>query len=255
MRGFTSGVRLQLAFYRNVPDMLIPLVTGPLFTTIFTMVLRHGGRQDLTGYAVIAPFYMSLWWFALFNGGWVIQMERWAGTIDYLLAAPVSFASVVIGRISTTMIAGSVSLIEVWAFGRYVLGATITIHHPGVFAASLVLTLVAMTTTSLLMANLFILGRDAATFSNSASYPIYLLGGILVPVALLPGWLQPITNVVFLSWSSRLLRGSLASAPIPNTAFDFMMLALLTVFAGALAGVIVTRLVNRARQTGELALR
>jgi hypothetical protein len=107
VRGFSSGFRLQLWFYRNNPNMLIPLVTGPLFTTIFSMVLRHGGRQDLSGYAVIAPFYMSLWWFALFNGGWVIQTERWQGTVDYLIAAPVSFASVVVGRISTTMIAGA----------------------------------------------------------------------------------------------------------------------------------------------------
>src|SRR6266540_796171 len=89
--------------------MLIPLLTGPLYTVIFTMVLRHGGRADLGAYAVIAPFFMSLWWFAIFHGGWVITNERWEGTVDYLVAAPVGFASVVLGRIATLMLAGLAS--------------------------------------------------------------------------------------------------------------------------------------------------
>src|ERR1700747_2269116 len=112
MRGFWGGVSLQLSFFRNYPDMLIPLLTAPLFTIIFSMVLRHGGRSDLTGYAVVAPFYMSLWWVAIFNGGWVIQTERWEGTIDYLVAAPTGFASVIVGRISTMMFAGAFAFVE-----------------------------------------------------------------------------------------------------------------------------------------------
>lgn len=255
MRGFRAGFRLQLSFFRNYPDMLIPLLTAPLFTIIFSMVLRHGGRSDLSGYAVIAPFYMSLWWFAIFNGGWVIQTERWEGTIDYLVAAPTGFASVIVGRISTMMFAGAFAFVEVWLFGRYVLHATVTIHHPYVFGVSLLLTLFAMTTTSLFMANLFVLSRSAVTFSNSASYPIYLLGGILVPIALLPGWLQPVTNIVFLSWSARLLRGSLGAAPIANAGFDLTMVFALGLAALIAASALLTRILRRAQQTGELALR
>jgi len=255
VRGFRSGFRLQLSFFRNYPDSVIPLLTAPLFTVIFSMVLRHGGRGDLSGYAVIAPFYMTLWWFAIFNGGWVIQTERWEGTIEYLVAAPVGFVSVIVGRISTMLLAGVVAFVEVWLFGRYVLHAGVTIHHPYVFVSSLILTLIAMTTTSLLMANLFVLSRTAVTFSNSASYPVYLLGGILVPVALLPGWLQPVTDIVFMSWSARLLRGSLATGSIDGIGIDFAMLALLALAALVLASAFMSRILHTARQTGELALR
>jgi ABC-2 type transport system permease protein len=255
VRGFRSGFRLQLSFFRNYPDSVIPLLTAPLFTVIFSMVLRHGGRGDLSGYAVIAPFYMTLWWFAIFNGGWVIQTERWEGTIEYLVAAPVGFVSVIIGRISTMLLAGAVAFVEVWLFGRYVLHAGVTIHHPYVFVSSLILTLIAMTTTSLFMANLFVLSRTAVTFSNSASYPVYLLGGILVPVALLPGWLQPVTDIVFMSWSARLLRGSLATGSIDGIGVDFAMLALLASAALVLASAVMSRILRTARRTGELALR
>lgn len=255
MRGFRSGFRLQLSFFRNVPDSLIPLLTGPLFSVVFTMVLRHGGRGDLSGYAVIAPFYMSLWWFAVFSGGFVIQTERSERTIEYLVAAPVGFASVVVGRIATMMLAGAAAFAEVWLFGRYVLRADVTIHHPYVFAASVVLTLFAMTTTALFMANLFVLSRTAVTFSNSASYPVYLLGGILVPVALLPGWLRPISDVVFMSWSARLLRGSLTAGPVAGFSADLGMLALLGAAALGVATAFMSRILRNVRRTGELALR
>jgi ABC-2 type transport system permease protein len=254
VRGFLTGFRLQVSFYRQYPDILIPLLTAPLYTIIFTMVLRHGGRLDLSAYAIVAPFFMSLWWFAIFNGGWVIQTERWEGTIDYLVAAPVSFAGVILGRIATTMVAGLVSFAEVWLVGL-ALRANVTVHHPAVFAATLLLTAFAMTTTALFMANLFVLARSAVTFSNSASYPFYVLGGILVPVALLPGWLQPFSKVVFLSWSADALRGSLAAAPVPHAALNLTMIFLLGCAALVVASVLMDRILRKVRQTGELGLR
>lgn len=254
MHGFAAGFRLQLSFYRQYPDMLIPLLTAPLYTIIFTMVLRHGGRVDLSAYAVVAPFFMSLWWFAIFNGGWVIQTERWEGTVDYLVAAPVSFAGVILGRIATMMVAGLVSFAEVWLIGL-ALRVDVTVHHPAVFAATLLLTAYAMTTTALFMANLFVLARSAATFSNSASYPFYVLGGILVPVTLLPGWLQPFSKVVFLSWSADALRGSLAAPPVPNAGLNLTMIFLLGCAALAVASVMLNRILRKVRETGELGLR
>jgi ABC-2 type transport system permease protein len=100
-----------------------------------------------------------------------------------------------------------------------------------------------------------VLSRTAVTFSNSASYPVYLLGGILVPIALLPGWLQPVTDIVFMSWSARLLRGSLAAGSIDGVGIDFAMLALLAMAALVLASAFMARILRTARQTGELALR
>src|SRR5690348_16415623 len=105
----------------------------------------------MSGFAVIAPFYMSLWSFAIFSGGFVIQSERWGGTIEYLVAAPVGFAWIIVGRISTMMVAGAASFGEIWLFGRYVMRASVTIHHPYLFAASLSLTLLAMAATALFM--------------------------------------------------------------------------------------------------------
>src|SRR5690242_2945419 len=105
------------------------------------------------------------------------------------------------------------------------------------------------------MAGLFVIARSAATFSNSASYPFYVLGGILVPVALLPGWIQPVSTVVFLSWSSSLLRKSLSPAPVSGLALGLSMIVVLGLAALALATLMMVRIQHRVRRTGELSLR
>jgi ABC-2 type transport system permease protein len=255
MRGFYSGFRLQISFFRNYPDAVVPLLTAPLFAVLFALILRSGGRGDLSGYSVIAAFYMTLWRFAVFNGGWVILTERWGRTIDYLVAAPTSFASVILGRISSMMVAGAAAFVELWLFGEYVLRANLTIHHLLIFIVSVMLTLFAMTTTSLFMSNLFVLSRAAQAYSNSLSYPVYLLGCVLVPVNFLPGWLQPVTKVIFLSWSARLLQGSFQEAPIAHAQFDLAMLIMLGLAALVAASVMLEWNLRRIRLSGELTLR
>lgn len=253
MRGVWAGFRLQLWNYRTRPDMWIPLLTTPLYTIIFLMIVRHGGRADLAGYAVVAPVFMSLWWFALFHGGLVIQTERWEGTIEVLLATATPFPLIVLGRILAVTLLGMLSFVEVWVVARFVMGTSIAIHHPWLLLATALATAFAMATTALLMAGLFVLTRTAVTFTNAASFPFYVLGGILVPVALLPGWVQPLSKVVFLSWSADLLRASLAPSPVPDAAARLAMIVVLGCAGLAAGAAMLTAILRRVRNTGELS--
>lgn len=251
MRAFLAGARIQLSFFRAYPDALIPFFTAPMFSVIFQMIFKHAGRQDLTGYAAVAPVFIALWWMALFNSGWTITIERWNGTIEMLVAAPSSFAAVIFGRITTTTLAGIISFGETWIVAR-LFGTKIHIEHPWAFLATIVVTLAAMAGTAVAMASMFVLARNAVTFSNSASFPFYVLGGILVPVSLLPHWIRPISSVVFLSWSADLLRAGLRSTPIHDFGYRLGMVGLL---GGCGLGIGVWAMhviLRRVRGTGEL---
>ncbi len=254
MHGVWTGARLQLIFYRQYPDSLLPLITAPLYTVIFLLVLRNAGRSDLSSYAVIAPVFIALWWFALFHGGVVVQNDRWAQTIELQVAAPTSFAAVVFGRVLTVTLVGLLSFVEVWLVGRYLLHAPVAIHHPWLLAVSLIATAFAMAAAALFMAVLFVLVRNGFTLTNSISYPFYVLGGIFVPVALLPGWVQPFSKVVFLSWSADLLRASLTAGPTPGAPFGVAMVFLLGGVSLAVAAALLRRVLRRVRETGELGL-
>jgi len=220
---------------------------------IFMMIFRHSGRPDLTGYAAIAPVFIALWWLALFNSGWTITIERWNGTLEMLVAAPSSFGAVIFGRIATTTAIGTVSFFEAWLVARLIFGATVTIHHWGAFLLTVVATLAAMAGTAVGMAALFVLARNAVTFSNSASYPFYVLGGILVPVSLLPHWVRPLSDVVFLSWSADLLRATLRAAPIHHFWPHLGMVALLGACGYAVGLAALRVILVRVRGSGELS--
>jgi ABC-2 type transport system permease protein len=253
MRAFLAGARAQLRFMTAYPDSLIPFFTAPLFTIVFMLVFKHAGRQDLTAYAAIAPVFIALWWLALFNSGWTITIERWNGTLEMLVASPSSFGAVVFGKIAATTAVGTVSFFEAWLVARLVFGTAVSIHHWGAFLLTVLATLGAMAGTAVGMAALFVLARNAVTFSNSASYPFYVLGGILVPVSLLPHWVRPLSDVVFLSWSADLLRATLRPAPIHRLWPHLGMVALLGACGYAVGLAALRVILVRVRKSGELS--
>jgi ABC-2 type transport system permease protein len=253
MRPFLAGMRLEAWIVRASPDTLIPFFTAPLFTIIFLTIVRHGGRHDLQPDALMAPVLMTLWWFALFHGGNLVTGDRWQGMLEWILAAPASLAVVVLGRIASIMAFGSLGFFEVWAVGRLAFGVHVAFAHPLALALTLLVTLFAMAATSTLIAGLFVLTRNAFTFANSASFPFYVLGGVFVPVAILPGWIQPVTKIVFMSWSADLLRASLKPGVIHDEWGRFGAVLAISVVTFLLGRVVLAYVLRRMRTSGELA--
>jgi len=135
---------------------------------------------------------------------------------------------------------------------RVLFGTKITIYHPWGFIATVAVTLAAMAGTAVAMSSVFVLARNAVTFSNSASYPFYVLGGILVPVSLLPHWVQPLSSIVFLSWSADLLRAALRPTPMHDFAFRLGMVGVLGVCGLAIGAWSMRVILLRVRGNGEL---
>lgn len=253
MHGYLAGARLEARLVRASPDALIPFFTAPLFTIIFLMIVRHGGRHDLQPDALIAPVLMTLWWFTLFHGGMLITGDRWQGLLEWILAVPSSLAVVILGRISVIMVCGLFGFVEVWAVGRLAFGVSMPFEHPLALVLTLLVTIYAMAATAVLIAGLFVMTRNAYTFGNSASFPFYVLGGVSVPIALLPGWIQPVTKGIFMSWSSDLLRASLKAEPIRDEWGRLGMVLLIGTVTLLLGRVVLSYVLRRMRGNGELA--
>jgi len=253
MRGFLAGFRLELRMLRAGPDALLPLFTAPLFTIIFLAIVRHGGRQDLQPDALMAPVLMTLWWFALFQGGNLVTGDRWQGVLEWALAAPVGMASVILGRIAAIMCLGLFGFFEVWGIGEAVFGVGIPFEHPLELALTLVGTVFAMSGTAVAFAALFVMTRNAYTFTNSASFPFYVLGGVFVPIAILPGWIRPVSSAIFMSWSADLLRPSLKPSSIDDFWGRLGMVVLLGTVSFVIGRFVLGLVLRRMRVTGELA--
>lgn len=253
MHAFRAGFGLELRIIRAAPDAVIPLVTAPLFALIFLSIVRQSGRPDLQPDALMAPVLMTLWWVALQQAGNMITGDRWQALLEPLLAAPASFTSVLLGRISALMCLGLISFFEVWGIGKLVYGVSIPFEHPGALGLTLVVIAFATAGTSVAFAAVFVLTRNAYTFTNSLSYPLYLLGGAFVPVAILPGWLHPVSAGIFMSWGADLLRATLKPPPIDDLWQRLATVVLLGTISFAMGRALLSHVLRRMRAKGELA--
>ncbi|USQ80171.1 ABC transporter permease [Ornithinimicrobium faecis] len=253
MRVFLAGWQMQLWSMRGNPDWFLTLILAPLQTVVFVTIFQHAGRGDLTSYGVLAPALIALWGLSLQTSGELITRERENGSLEGLLAAPGRFDVVMLGRISAVTSLALLAFVECWLTGWWLTGELLTITHPVVFALTVVVSAVAMTGWAGVMASVFVLARSARTFQNSLSYPFYVLGGVLVPVALLPDWLQPLSRVVFLSWSSDLFRDSLTTDRVEDLVVRVLVIVVLGAVGFALSHHLLHRALRRVRTTGSLA--
>lgn len=249
---FWAAVRFQLQVVRRTPDYLMSLVTIPFLSIAFLSIMRHAGREDLAPYAVLGAAMMTVWATALFVSGELIEAERWGGTLEALLAAPAPFPVLVLGRIALVTVVSFLGLAESALITRVVFGFRLTVLHPGVLLVTLVCTAFAMVGTASIMAAVFVLARSARIFQNSLSYPFYLLGGTVVPISVLPGWLQPLSRLIFLSWASDLLRDSLRPE-VPTHVLPRLGVIVLLGAVALLVGLLLSRrILEQIRSDGSV---
>lgn len=252
LRTALASFRFQLLLMRNDPHAAMALATTPLFAVVFLAIVRHAGRDDLVGFAALAPVLISLWQMSTNVSGEIIAQDRGFGTLEPIVATPASYASVLLGRVTAVSTVGLLSFVEVWLVTRLVFGVTITVEHRAVFVATVMAAVFAMSGTALVMASVFALGRSTRIFQQTMTYPFYVLGGVLVPIALLPEWLQPLSRIVFLSWTADLLRDTLQPGKVDDVAARLAAVAALGGVTLGIGGFLLDRVMRRVRRTGTL---
>jgi ABC-2 type transport system permease protein len=68
----------------------------------------------------------------------------------------------------------------------------------------------------------------------------------------LPGWLRPVSSIVFLSWSADLLRAALRPGTVHGLAFRLGMVAILGACGFAIGAFAMRVILQRVRNSGEL---
>lgn len=247
---FLAGARFQALLLRRSPAELMALFTVPFFSLAFAAIVIHAGRADLAPYAVLGPAVIAIWGMALNVSGDIIDSERFNATFEATLATPASVALLILGRVSTVTLVSLISIPESAGIAWAAFGVRLRLADPALFAVTLLLTAIATVGAASSFASLFVLARSARTFQNSLSYPFYILSGAVVPISLLPGWLQPATKIVFLSWSASLLRHALTGSSMSGQGFALAALTLLGVLSYVTSYWLMTVVLRRTRIAG-----
>ena len=254
LRPLVAAVRAQFNISRRTVYDLAPMFLQPAFTLVLMAVFAYAGREDLSTYALVATMLMGVSATAIYIASDLMSQEQDFQTFELVLASPAPFSTVLMTRM---MVITSISLIgmaESWLIIRFVFGVSLAIHHPWVFAATMLLTAFAAAGTALVPAALFTFARSARTYQNSITYPVYIFSGILVPLSVFPDWLAPVSRVIFLYWSGALLRDSMQTATPEGVMVKLGVIALLGAGAALAGAVLIARMIHYLKREGRLGI-
>ena len=188
--------------------LMLVLFQPLIFATIAFYMFKAGGREGTLLYAALGAGMMGIWSSTLFGSGGLIQWWRWEGTLELAVGAPPPFFFVLLPAALSSSVIGAYSLAATLLWGRLAFGIPLRFEHPGALAVSIVATVLSLGLMGLLMASTFVLYRHANALMNLLEYPVWVATGLIFPVALLPGWAQPLGWPLAPRWGIDAIRHS-----------------------------------------------
>jgi ABC-2 type transport system permease protein len=231
--------------------MLGAVIQPVIFATIAFYLFRAGGQPGTLLYAALGAGMMGIWSSTLFGSGGALQWNRWQGTLELLIAAPAPFILVLLPLTLATSVTGAYALAATVLWGRLFFGVPLHFVHPAAFVLAIPDAVFALGLMGLFMGSSFILYRNANALSNLLEYPVWIATGLLFPVALLPGWVGPISWLLAPTWGIEAIRHAALGGSVW---FPMFMCAAVGAVYFGLAAVFLRFFERAARNRATLSL-
>jgi ABC-2 type transport system permease protein len=212
------GLHLKM-MTRSSFDGLLGVLWPLFFSTIAFLMFRAGAGGESLVFASFGAAVMGIWSSTSTSAGSAMQRERWHGTLELLVCAPVHFATVLLPVTVAMSALGLYSMTATLLLSRFVFGVDLPFEDPFTLAVALVVTVVSIGALGFLLAVSFVRYRTAWALGNLLEYPVWLIAGFLVPLTLLPGWVRPFSWVLAPTWGVDAIREAASGAqPWPEIA-------------------------------------
>src|SRR4051794_9391831 len=231
--------------------LLLCFLQPVIFATIAFYMFKAGRQPGTLLYAALGAGMMGIWSSTLFGSGGALQWNRWQGTLELLVASPPPFIVVLVPLTLATSITGAYSLLATLFWGRVFFGVPLHLAHALPFFVAVPAAVLSLGLMGLLMASSFILYRHANALSNLLEYPVWVATGLLFPLALLPGWVTPVSWLLAPHWGIDAIRHSALGGSVW---FPIAMCALTGALYLGLAAVFLRVFERAARARATLAL-
>jgi ABC-2 type transport system permease protein len=214
-----------------------PVLYLILFAPILKSVSQLPGFPGGGAYNVFVPgLLVQLGLFSVTSGGWGLIAELRAGIIERLRVTPVSRLALLLGRslrdIVVLLLQASMIIVASVPFG-------LVVHPVGILMALALTGLIALLMGSVSYAAALWL-RDENTFGAivfSATLPLLLLSGVLLPMSLAPHWLQVVSAFNPLTYAVDAQRALFTNRIAEQSVTEgFVVIGLLAAAAVAAAG-------------------
>ncbi|MEW5940107.1 MAG: ABC transporter permease [Chloroflexota bacterium] len=214
----------------NDTFILFAVLVQPLIIAVLALYMLKDKGADYGIFVVVGSGLTGLWSSLLFISGNSINHERWSGTLESLVAAPIPFDVIVFGKNLANVIQSLLSMICAYVLAAAFFGYSLSLTQPFLFFLSLALSVFAFISFGLIIAPIFIMYRSVQQWQNAIEFPVYIFAGFLFPIALLPGWTTPISYVLPPYWAAVALHGtSSQAASVDQILFAMGMMLLFSV--------------------------
>jgi ABC-2 type transport system permease protein len=232
-------------------DGLLGVLWPLFFATVAFFMFRAGAGGETLVYASFGAAVMGIWSATSTAAGSAMQRERWHGTLELLVASPTHFALILLPVTIAMSTIGLYSLVATLAWGRLAFGVDVPLEHPIAFGLALVATVASVGSLGFVLAVSFVRYRTAWALGNMLEYPVWLVGGFLVPLSLLPDWVRPISWALAPTWGVDAVReAAVGGSPFPEIA---LCVALGAAYV-AVGSAVLESVLRAARKDGSLAL-
>ena len=232
----------------NDSFILFAILFQPLIIAVLALFMLKDTAVNAAMFVVVGSGLTGLWSSLLFISGNSITAERWQGTLESLVGAPTPFDVIVFGKNLANVAQSLLSMVMAYLLAALFFGYSLHLDQPLMFLVSLILSVFAFISFGLTIAPVFVMYREVQNWQNAMEYPVYILGGFLFPVLLLPGWTTPISYLLPPYWAAIALHGtSTANAPIQQTLFAWGMMIIFSIIDLFIASRLFKIMLYKAR--------
>ncbi len=235
--------------------VIFTVVVQPLIVALLAIYMLRDTEGFQAIYVIVGSVMTGLWSGTLFFSSFNIEFERWTGNLENIVGSPSHLATVIVGKTLANTTMSLSSMVFGFSLAALIFGFQLTIAYPIAFVVSLLLTVVALISMGLVISPLMSTNPGATVWANALEFPVYIVGGFLFPVLLLPVWTTPISYVLAPYWAARALHASSSgNAPLSDVLLSWVLLFVFSVAYWFISAWLFRVLLRRAREEATLGL-
>ena len=142
----------------------------------------------------------------LYGMGENIRKEAYQGTLDYVFAAPINKAFVLIGKALSESITSTIFAVSQLAISVLLFGMTITLGVILPVFFVIILLILGLYGMALIMAAISLMYKQSHDLSESIGYIFYIFAPVRYPIESLPTWAQILGKLVPLTYALIIVR-------------------------------------------------
>jgi len=252
-RDFLSQISYRLAFLMQIAGLAFSLLAFFYMTK-----MMDPGTVGLDGippfeYLLIGIAFQFYFSTALYSFSAKIRSEQVLGTLEAMLVSPTPTSIVIFSSAAWDFAYGGIRVLLYLLLATLLFDVQLQTTGLGAFAIGVVLTLLSSAGLGILSASFILYFKRGDPINFLLSGATTFLGTVFFPVEMLPDWIRPASEYLPITWSLRIVRGTLLQGKtIADLGTELSVLAGLTLLLLPM-GLFFSRFaIRRAKREGTL---